>query len=216
MANDTTNDATDSQADEPSATNPATATEQGGAKSDEPLFTQRQVNAMMAAAKRRYIKEASAEAKPPETTAQPGKDDTIQKLDATVQTFAQKIQAMEFDQWAARKGLTALQATVIRDAARLDDSASWDAALDARKEILAKLTDAPGAPAPAAKPSMTRDAVGGAGVNAVPTNPFRLTGDDLRTMTRQQKEKVWDAYVESQGGGTSRRFFRSTPRNGAK
>ncbi len=198
---------------------PVTGTEQGETRTeavnplDEVRFTQRQVNAMIAASKRKGSKEARAAE--PKRTETGGNEDS-QSLYSKLAAFESRFQELDFREWAADKGLNREQRELMQGWASIGDPSTWDSTYEIKKPLLDKIAEAlaphpAGNPPAPPKPSTTADAVGASGVTPTHRNPTTLSSEDNRALTPAQRRKMWEEHVASETG-TRRRFFR--PRNG--
>jgi hypothetical protein len=158
---------------------------------DEPRFTQRQVNALIASAKRKIRRERAEQ----ESSATPAKEQGTE-IDSRLRELDDRLARIDFREWAAEQKLNADQRRYLERIIDIKDSDSWGSALESESSILQRLaTEPPARQAP--RQPVTADSPGAARVK---DSLAALTGQDVARMSGRELGDLWAKEIRGNAG----------------
>lgn len=160
---------------------------------DEPRFSQRQVNALIAAEKRRLRRERAKEQDPA-----PAQDSKPQapEIDTRLRELDERLARIDFREWAAEQRLNTDQRRYLEKIIDIGDSSSWDSALEQESSILQRLASEP-PQRQAPRQPVTSDSPG---ASRVKDSIESLTSQDVSRMSSVELKSLWSREIRGGGG----------------
>jgi len=162
------------------------------AEDDEPRFTQKQVNALIASEKRRQRRERSKEQQKSDPAPQaqaPELSDRLKELD-------ERMARIDFREWAQEHTLGAQQRRYLEKVIDISDPGTWATALESESDILSRLApEAPTRQAP--KQPLTADSPG---AGRVKDSLESLGAQDVSRMGSKELRDLWNREMKGSSG----------------